>query len=579
MSGSNRAQAPEALLRQAIEQVLRAASGWMILVIILSLLALLLGYALLMNKMRLIGEIPRTLSVETVVSATIFWLLGLATLAAVKALKHYSIGSMARYAAERLAVPAALAAAQRAGRPETLSAEVLNDIEQLRGALAGSATSSALNFLISPVLLVLAAYIHIALGIMALLYCLLATILSLLLARANERAAMLSGQANARAYGHAADAMRSGEAVLAMGMLPGLAREWVTLSTAGGGEAWLAERRAERLRTALEILMGTFRGASIGMFAFFSIAGINIHSVIAGSILLVAMVVSPYVGIGAHARTIAEAEAAWRRLRKLVDESGAPAEGLAYPCPEGRLVVEHMSFAFRGPNPPILRNIDLVVEPGEIVAIVGTSGSGKSTLLRLLMGVMRPSIGGVYLDGHATHQWDRRDLARHVGYLPQDSLLSRGTVEEVIARLETPQPGLVLDAAKRAQAHEAIIALPNGYATPLLQSHQLSMGQRQRIALARALYGRPKLLILDELAGSLDAEGEASVATLLQALREERTSVIFTTHRPSLLAVADRVLTLRNGTLVPAGEDQARLPGRGRPEARRRARPAREEAA
>ncbi|MCO6417180.1 ATP-binding cassette domain-containing protein [Siccirubricoccus sp. KC 17139] len=579
MSGSNRPQTPEAMLQRAIEQVLRAASGWLILVIILSLLALLLSFAILMNKLQLISKVPQTLSAETAESVAVFWLIGLATMAALRALQHYSIGSMARYAAQRLAVPAALAAAQRAGRPETLSAEVVNDIEQLRTALASSATSSALNFIITPVLLALVAYMQIALGIMALAYCILATILSLLLARASEQAAVLSGQANARAYGHAADAMRSGEAVLSMGMLPALAREWVALSTAGGGEAWLAERRAERLRTALEFLMGTFRGASMGMMAFFTISGISVHAAIAGGVMLVGMVVMPYVGIGAHAKTIAEAAAAWKRLRKLVDEGGAQAEGLAYPCPEGRLVVERMSFAFRGPNPPILRNIDLVVEPGEIVAIVGASGSGKSTLLRLLMGVMRPSIGGIYLDGHATHQWDRRDLARHVGYLPQDSLLSRGTVEEVIARLEMPQPGLVLDAAKRAQAHEAIIALPHGYATPLLQSHQLSMGQRQRIALARALYGRPKLLILDELAGSLDAEGEAGVATLLQVLREERTSVIFTTHRPNLLAVADRVLALRNGTLVPAGEDQARLPGRGRAVSRPRSKPAREAAA
>jgi ABC-type protease/lipase transport system fused ATPase/permease subunit len=557
-------QSPEALLKRAIEDILRAASGWLILVSGLGVLGMLLAFAIVINKMSLITRVPQTLSLGTLETACVFWLIALAVGAALKALQAHALGTMARYTAQRLAVPAVLSTAQRAGRPETLSAEVLNDIETLRASLAGPAARVVLGLIVTPVLLVLISLMHIAFGIVALVFCILASILSILLARASERAATLNGAAAARAYGLTADAMRSGEAVLAMGMLPGLAQEWIRISTAGGGEAWTAERRAERLRTALEILMSAFRGATMVTMAVLALNGASVHAMLGGALMLVGLVVNPFVGIGAYIRTVADSRAAWQRLRALVQEGGSPAEGLPFPCPEGRLVVEHMSFAFRGPHPPLLRNVELVVEPGEIIAIVGASGSGKSTLLRLLMGVMRPSIGGIYLDGHAMHQWDRRELARHVGYLPQDPLLSRGTVAEVIARLEAPQMTLVLDAAKRAAAHEPIIALPNGYATPLLQGHQLSMGQRQRIALARALYGRPKLLILDELAGSLDAEGEASAATLLAVLREEGTAVIFTTHRPSLLAAADRVLALRNGTLVPAGEDQSRMVGRVR---------------
>jgi ABC-type protease/lipase transport system fused ATPase/permease subunit len=293
-----------------------------------------------------------------------------------------------------------------------------------------------------------------------------------------------------------------------------------------------------------------------------ALSGESINAALFGAIFLMSRVTGPFIGIGRSARDIADGLAAWRRLRALIDGSPMPPEGIAFPCPEGRLVVEHMGFTFRGPQPTLLRNIELTVEPGEIVAIIGASGSGKSTLLRLLVGMYRPGSGGVYLDGHATYQWDRRDLARHVGFLPQESLLSRGTAAEVIARLETPDMALVLDAARRAGAHDTIIGLPLGYATPISGGFQLSMGQRQRIALARALYGRPKLLLLDELAGSMDAEGEAHVTTLLAALREEGTSVVFTTHRPSLLAAADRIFALRNGTLVTAGEDQPKLPRR-----------------
>jgi ABC-type protease/lipase transport system fused ATPase/permease subunit len=168
-------------------------------------------------------------------------------------------------------------------------------------------------------------------------------------------------------------------------------------------------------------------------------------------------------------------------------------------------------------------------------------------------------VGGAFLDGHATSQWDRRDLARHIGYLPQQPLLPCATVAEVIARLETPDMELVLEAARRAGAHEIITDLPLGYATPVSGTYQFSRGQQHRLSLARAIYGRPKLLLLDELAGSLDAEGEAEVAALLVRLRQEGTSVIFTTHRPALLQLADRVYALRNKTLVQAGAEPHHL--------------------
>jgi ATP-binding cassette subfamily C protein len=358
-----------------------------------------------------------------------------------------------------------------------------------------------------------------------------------------------------------------------MGMLPRLARHWTAVSTEKAGEAWLAERLAARLRSLLELTLGLFRGSMLIAGAVLMLLGESVPAVLAGAIFLLYRVASPFVGIGASARDFGEGMAAWRRLRALSESSALPAPGIAFPCPSGRLAAERLSFGFGGPQPPLLRGVDLSLEPGEVVALVGASGSGKSTLLRLLLGSVRPLAGGAYLDGHATHQWDRRALARYIGFLPQDHLLSRGTAAEVIARLEEPDMALVLDAARRAGAHDAILALPQGYATPIAGAFQLSMGQRQRIALARALYGRPPVLLLDELAGSMDADGEAQVAALLAALREEGCAVLFTTHRPGLLAAADRVLALRNGALVPAAAGggagaQARLPGRAAPPAR-----------
>jgi ATP-binding cassette subfamily C protein len=482
---------------------------------------------------------------------------------ALKRFQDSSVAAISGYAARRLAVPAVLATAQRPGRPETLASGAVGDIETLRTSLAGPVSGAAVDLLTTPLLIALAFTLHWVYGAISVFFCAVAGLLSLLLARAAGRAARLDGDARARAFGLAADAMRSGEAVLAMGMLPRLARHWTAVSTEAAGEAWLAERLAARLRSLLELTLGLFRGAVLITGAGLMLAGESVPAVLAGAVFLLYRVVSPFVGVGAHARELAEGTAAWRRLRALAESSALPAPGIAFPCPSGRLVAERLAFGFGGPNPPLLRGVDLAVRPGEVVALVGVSGSGKSTLLRLLLGTMRPMAGGAYLDGHATHQWDRRALARHIGFLPQDHLLSRGTAAEVIARLEKPDMALVLDAARRAGAHEAIVALPQGYATPIAgAAWQLSMGQRQRIALARALYGRPPVLLLDELAGSVDKEGEAQITALLAALRDEGCAVVFTTHRPGLLAAADRVLALRNGVLAPAAGEgaAARLP-------------------
>ena len=561
-----------ALLRDAIEDVLRAASRWLWLVAAMGGVGLLLTYGMMQAKMHIVGNVTVTHSWDSLRSAAAFWIIVAAMSVALKCFQEGSVAAISGYAARRLAVPAVLATAQRPGRPETLASGAIGDIETLRTSLAGPVSSSVVDLLTTPLIVALAFTLHWTYGAISVFFCALAALLSLLVARAATRAARLGGDARMRAFGLAADAMRSGEAVLAMGMLPRLARHWTAVSTEAAGEAWLAERLAARLRSLLELSLGLFRGAILIAGAALMLAGEGMPAALAGAVFLLYRVTSPFIGIGANAREFAEGMAAWRRLRALSESSALPPPGIAFPCPAGRLVAERLVFGFGGPSPPLLRGVDLAVRPGEVVALVGASGSGKSTLLRLLLGTMRPMAGGAFLDGHATHQWDRRALARHVGFLPQDHLLSRGTAAEVIARLEEPDMALVLDAARRAGAHEAIVALPQGYSTPVAGAWQLSMGQRQRIALARALYGRPPVLLLDELAGSVDAQGEAQIAALLATLREEGCAVVFTTHRPALLAAADRVLALRNGALAPAAlptDDAARrTPGLAAPVAR-----------
>ena len=560
----------ETMLEAAIEDVLRVASSWFWVVLGLGLVGTILAVMALFNRMLFFTIVATTLDRESLLAAITFMVLIAIVAIGFANIQKISVARISNYMARRLAVPAVLSTAQRAGRPETLAANALNDIETMRAALTGPGSAAVVAAAVTPPLIAMAFVIHWTFGILAVTYSLIAALLSFLITRALKQAMVAGGGGRQRATGLAADAIRSGEAVLAMGMLPRLAGQWIEVTTAFAGEAWVAERRAARLRVVLEILLGSYRGVFIILSAVLTATGeVQAHLAIS-STFVVLSIPYPFQSVGDFATEIAEGIAAWQRLKSLVQGSAMPPDGLAFPCREGRLTLERLAFGFRGPNPPLFRGVNLTVEPGEILAIIGPSGSGKSTLLRLLIGMMRPNGGGIYLDGCSVGQWDRRDLARHLGFLPQDPLLSRGSAAEVISRLEIPDMTLVLDAARRAGAHETILGLELGYATVITGQHQLSMGQRHRIAIARAIYGRPKIVVMDELAASLDSDGEAEIARLLAVLREEGTTVIFTTHRPGLLAMADRVLAIRNGTLVEAGSgpDQQRLEGSKAPLAR-----------
>lgn len=220
------------------------------------------------------------------------------------------------------------------------------------------------------------------------------------------------------------------------------------------------------------------------------------------------------------------------------------------PKPKGRLVLEGVTAAPPGQTLPTLRDINLALAKGEHLAIVGPSASGKSTLARVVLGIWPSQFGCVRLDGADITQWNRMALGPHIGYLPQDIELFDGTISENIARFEEVDPQAVVLAAQRAGVHDMILAQPNGYDTLLAHGgNALSAGQRQRIGLARALYGNPVLIVLDEPDANLDEAGEQSLASCLIHLRQIGTTVLVITHRSRLLHNVDKVLVLKEGQI------------------------------
>jgi len=294
------------------------------------------------------------------------------------------------------------------------------------------------------------------------------------------------------------------------------------------------------VRQSVQVMM-------LALGAYLVITGEATAGVMIATTTLLGRALAPVELIVGSWRILAEGRAAFHRLGELLGAADAVPQRMTLPAPTGRLVAQNLMFRAPQGERMLIGGVSLQLDAGESLAIVGASGAGKSTLLRLLTGVWKPSAGVVRLDQADLSQWPREDLGPWLGYVPQDVELFPGTIAENIARLREVDSALVVQAAQRACVHELILSLPEGYDTLVdPQGALISPGQRQRIALARALYGEPKLVILDEPNSNLDGAGELALAETLKALRGHAT-VVVVTHRATLIQHVDKMLVLDAG--------------------------------
>ncbi|WEJ08644.1 ATP-binding cassette domain-containing protein [Sinorhizobium prairiense] len=239
---------------------------------------------------------------------------------------------------------------------------------------------------------------------------------------------------------------------------------------------------------------------------------------------------------------------AYDRLKSRLQGIAAEAQRIRLPEPYGQISLNHVSYFAPATKAHVIDNVSFRLTPGEALAVIGPSASGKSTLCRLIAGIAAPSGGEIRLDGSELHHWNPEQLGRYVGYLPQDVELFSGSIRDNISRMARADDDEVVEAAMLAHAHEMIQRLPQGYETPIGDAGaRLSGGQRQRIGLARAVFGNPKIIILDEPNANFDQSGETALAAAVRALKERGAALMIVGHRPSTLAQADKILFLREG--------------------------------
>ncbi|MCP5176944.1 MAG: type I secretion system permease/ATPase [Moraxellaceae bacterium] len=339
------------------------------------------------------------------------------------------------------------------------------------------------------------------------------------------------------------------EIIAALGMIPMLGKRWQQYNR----EALLLQIQASdymaRLSAVGRYIRLTLQSLVLGVGAYLVLQGkMSGGMMIAGSILLGRALAPAEQLIGSWRQLIA-GFGAYQRLSQLLASEATQEKPFDLPPPVGQLSITQLTLMLEGRKDPVLRQINVSLQVGESLAVVGASASGKSTLARVMLGLVTPTSGEVRLDGADLQQWPRDKLGQYVGYLPQDIELFEGTVAENIARFQEVDAQQVIEAAQLAHVHDMILRLPQGYDTRIGEDGaKLSGGQRQRIALARAVFGQPKLVVLDEPNANLDDQGDKALADTLIELKKHQITVIVISHRTHILAVVDRILLLQEGT-------------------------------
>lgn len=427
-------------------------------------------------------------------------------------------------------------------------AQALYDLANVRQALTGAGLVAIMEAPWMPIYLVVIFMFHPYLGV----FSVVGALILLALAFANEalskeplaEAQKLAIAANTQANNN----LRNAEVIEAMGMLPAIRARWFELQHKLLMQQATASDRAGLMGSITKFARIAMQSLTLGYGCYLAIAGSLTSGMMIAATILVGRALAPLEMLIANWKQLVSARAAYGRLSELLQAFPAREAGMSLPAPKGALTLTNASAVAPGANTLILKNVSLQIAAGDVVAVIGPSASGKSSLARLMVGVWPAVSGSVRLDGADVYRWSKDELGPYIGYLPQDIELFDGTVAENIARFGQVDSEKVVAAAQAAGVHELILQLPKGYDTPLGdQGSFLSGGQRQRIGIARALYGNPVLIVLDEPNSNLDEQGELALAETVRRLKTTGSTVIIITHRRSTVQVADKLLVMHEG--------------------------------
>ncbi len=437
----------------------------------------------------------------------------------------------------------------------------LNDLSVVRGFLSSPPMMGLFDLPWIPFYLAIVFIIHPWLGFLALAGAGVVTVLALLNQWTTRLPFAKAMAMDAAESSFVEQSKRNADAILPLGMLENVKQRWTGMHGDGLATGQDGSERAEGFTATSKAFRLLLQSSLLALGGYLALkAEISPGMIVAASIIA-GRALAPVDQVIGQWRSVVRAREAHRRLKEVMEGSGSAEMPLALPDPKGVVEVQELTRYAPGgrvgsERKPILDRISFALEPGDGLGVIGPSASGKSTLARMLVGGWQPDAGTVRLDGATLEKWATSDLGRHIGYLPQALELMPGTVRENIARFNPEaEDEAVIAAAELAGVHEMILKLPDAYETQCGQgTHVLSGGQIQRIGLARALYGNPALVVLDEPNAHLDAVGDAALSKAITKMRQAGRTVIVMAHRPSAIAAVNKVLVLQDGRMAQFGD-------------------------
>ncbi len=434
------------------------------------------------------------------------------------------------------------------------SPQPIMDMTSLRQFLTGNGLFAFFDAPWLPIYIAILFLFHTWFGIFALVAVITLFILAVINEYITNELLEKANSMSIASTSYASSCLKNGEVVNAMGMQSKLRNKWFVKHLDFLSNQSDASDRASIVANMSKTLRVMFQSLILGLGAFLVINNeITPGMMIAGSIIL-GRALAPLDLMISSWKSFGQARSSYKRLTDLFVKYPVDEETMALPDPVGKLEAQSVVVVPPGAREDVIRGVSFKLNTGDMVAIIGPSGAGKSSLVRALLGIWPLAAGKVRLDGADIHTWDKEHLGSYIGYLPQDIELFDGTVAENIARFDSVDSKEVIEAAKMAGVNEMILKLPQGYDTILQGSSGLSGGQKQRLALARALYKKPKLVILDEPNSNLDEQGEKALANALEALKQAGSTVVLISHRKQVLKHVDKVLLLVEGTLRGFGD-------------------------
>ena len=494
-------------------------------------------------------------SIDTLLFLTLIVIGCIAVIGLLDAIRSSLMSRIGRWLSQSLSGDTFGVTLKRALRLEQSSnVQSLRDLETLSGFFSSPAIGPLFDAPWATIYVFVLFLLHPMLGWIALGGASVLIVLAVINNRVTRPTQEIASHTRMAALHHAESSVRNADVVEAMGMAPQLIEKWNRANhSAQAMLAKMASRSGSLAATSKFVRLG-IQVAILGSGALLVIGGELTAGAIVAASILVGRALAPVDQAIATWRSALAARAAYERLKLHFQNQRSGDDKMNLPRPRGEISVEGLSYVYPGTRTPILRNIQFKLPAGEILALSGPSGSGKTTLVRLLLGNLQAPAGHARLDGMDVAQWASVDRGRYIGYLPQDVELFSGTVRENIARMTQGDSDKVIRAAQYADVHDLIMRLPKGYDTSIGAGGMvLSGGQRQRIALARALYGEPSFVVLDEPNANLDQEGNKALTHTLRGLKERGVTTIIISHRSGVFDAVDKLMLLNGGAIAAYG--------------------------